>query len=688
MNYYIGIDFGTSFSNVSVLRENGDIEIECLSSNKMTQHNDRDLENVGKPNSGFPTAISMDVNGNLYCGYAANQIGQQERGRFTDFKTYLRNGENHTYNQSGYSFSVEYLTIEYLSFLIKKATDYINNHSGSIKEITVGCPVNCEQEYRANLLNFVYEATKKLSLNIEKSMIHIVPESTLAAMDYIRLNPNTISNDAVIAIFDMGGGTTDYSIVKKKSDKDVNIVNTKGLCGYAGNDIRKILMQKIWTEHLGLDLQDYVQYAWKVQEIECIEAAKIKMYDGGSSESILKLDDFIDSYNEENGNVLEASKLRYNTSLIAFESNKAVQAIYDKVVKQFFAHIKNSTEKVTHIIMVGGSSNIDSIKRKIEETIAEENLDIIVKRDSNCLSTAVSNGAALYPVFQITRRNLNHAYGSKFGSVCNEYIETIIPKGAATRVKLPYLFSFEPRTFTQNALEITNGINNGRIYDYDFSIFQHDEEINKLPLTEYLNKYSLPQNISLKISKSFPRNRPVCSDGQNYYKIVYVVNDDDSFLDEFVFWFDKEKDIWKDCILVVKDGKDITHELNTQNKLGNIKYENLYYSIQNKTYKSFLETLSTTHSTRTETIKPAPIAIVERVFPENLLDLCGHNEANLKCIDTAVEVKEKYGKFNIYQVGLNAYYAVELKGNKPNPNSTAFKVKKAMFGLSNKWKKI
>lgn len=684
MNYYIGIDFGTSFSNVSVLGEDGNIE--CLSSNQMTQHNDLCLENVGKPNSGFPTAISMDVNGNLYCGYAANHIGQQERGRFTDFKTYLREGKNHSYSQFGFSYSVENLTIEYLSFLIKKAKDYIVNHSGSIKDITVGCPVNCKQEYRANLLNFVYEATKKLSLNIEKSMIHIVPESTLAAMDYIQLNPNTISNDAVIAIFDMGGGTTDYSIVKKKSDKDVNIVDTKGLCEYAGNDIRKILMKKIWTEHLELDLQDYVNYAWKVQEIECIEAAKIKMYEGGSSISKLELNEFIDSYNEEKGNVLDETKLRYKTSLDIFESNNEVQSLYDNVVKNFFDIIKKSTETVTYIIMVGGSSKINAIKEKIEEQIVKENLNIIVKRDERCLSTAVSNGAALYPVFQITRSNLNHTYGSKFGFEGKEYIATIIPKGAATQVELPYLFSFEPRSFTQDALEITNNINNGEVYVYDFSIFQHDEEIKKLSLAEYLKKYSLPQEISLIISKFFPRNRPECSDGKNYYKIVYVVNDDDSFLDEFVFWFDKEKDIWKDCILVVKDGKDITHELNAQNKLENIKYENLYYSIQNKTYKSFLETLPITISTRTDTAPTTLERVSERVFPENLLDLCGHNEDNLKCIDTAVEVKEKYGKFNIYQVGLNAYYAVELKGDKPNPNSTAFKVKKAMFGLSSKWK--
>ena len=205
----VGIDLGTTFSAVAHIDETG----------RPVIIRNRDGGNI------TPSVVNFESEHQLRVGEEARKALGQDPNTFGRFKRHM--GESKVYEAHGQTHTPTSLS----SLVLKKLKDEAEAQIGPIDEVVVTIPANFFNEAREATM----EAAKIAGLDIR----HIINEPTAAALFYAHQSSDDL--DGVYAVYDLGGGTFDVSIVRL-SGQEVELLATEGVQKLGGDDFDKAVL--------------------------------------------------------------------------------------------------------------------------------------------------------------------------------------------------------------------------------------------------------------------------------------------------------------------------------------------------------------------------------------------------------------------------------------------------------------
>jgi molecular chaperone DnaK len=269
---------------------------------------------------------------------------------FIDDKIYCGNYIPIVNNNIIHSFKLledntKYLLIffEHINWIIKK-----NLNPDLIKAvITVPSKFNDIQR------EIIKQCFEKNNINV----IRIINEPSAAALCYGLNNLNKNSDSEQILVIDIGGGTTDITVLEK-NDTLFEVLYNDGLLDVGGNNFTQVIVD------------DNKNIFWADNDKNIFWA---------TAQTVKEKLTYLDSYT--------VSKYDYSLSRNTFERLSSV--LLSKITN-ILNDIVSKYKNINYIIMVGGTSRIPAIQRIVKQ-ITNKNIWI-----HDNLETVVSEGACLY----------------------------------------------------------------------------------------------------------------------------------------------------------------------------------------------------------------------------------------------------------------------------------------------------
>src|ERR1700720_1456354 len=199
------------------------------------------------------------------------------------------------------------------------------------------------------------QATKDAGRIAGLEVLRLVNEPTAASLAY-GLDKK---QNAVVAVYDLGGGTFDVSILKLH-DGIFEVVATNGDTHLGGDDIDNLLITIALDDIRGDMGADLGRNAEAVQTIrKAVIEAKIAL----SSQSSVKLDVELPGGN------------RYLREITRQQFEQLIQPIVDRTVgpcKQAMKDAGLTPEQIDEVVLVGGSTRIPKVRALVKELFQRE----------------------------------------------------------------------------------------------------------------------------------------------------------------------------------------------------------------------------------------------------------------------------------------------------------------------------
>ncbi|HPH92007.1 MAG TPA: Fe-S protein assembly chaperone HscA [Ferruginibacter sp.] len=336
----VGIDLGTTNSLVAIIHP------ETKQAVALKEHNTSSL---------VPSVIHFDENGNIVVGEEAkNQLISQPQNTIFSAKRLMgKSYDDIKTNASFFSYKVIddntdslvkvqvgskfYTPIDLSSFILKELkqrAEHILKTPVNKAVITVPAYFNDAQR----------QATRDAGKLAGLDVLRIVNEPTAASLAYgIGMNKE---EEKTIAVYDLGGGTFDISILKI-SNGVFEVLSTNGDTYLGGDDMDKAIVH-YWLEKAGLTEADLVSNK------EFAQALRLK-----AEEAKIALSSQEEFISELNGDTLSLSKAQFET---------LIQPLVDKTVTCCNNALKDAELKkqdIDVIVMVGGSTRVPLVKQSI-----------------------------------------------------------------------------------------------------------------------------------------------------------------------------------------------------------------------------------------------------------------------------------------------------------------------------------
>jgi len=226
MASFIGIDLGTTYSVISYIDDTGRPKII---------HNS-DGENI------TASCVAFEGAEVSHTGDEARKMQGTDDSVAAKFKRDMGKKIKHTYN--GKKYTPTQLSAEILKRLYFDA----KNQIGEIEEAVITVPANFSNEARVE----TKKAAKLAGINVK----HMIDEPTAAALHYAYEGDGALNG--YYAVYDLGGGTFDISIVKINGF-EVDVIATDGISELGGDDfdaeLQKII-QKKFLKATGEELEE------------------------------------------------------------------------------------------------------------------------------------------------------------------------------------------------------------------------------------------------------------------------------------------------------------------------------------------------------------------------------------------------------------------------------------------------
>jgi len=352
MGNFIGIDLGTTFSAVAMIDEVGRPSIV---------YNDEG-DNL------TPSCVYIDHEYNsVIVGKEAYRVWKASNGKeaATRFKRDM--GTGRLYSVKG----KEFTPITLSSLLLKKLYKDVTAKLGSIDEIIVTIPANFSNAAREATMR----AAKEAGLNVE----YIINEPTAAALFYAYQNGGSLNG--TFAIYDLGGGTFDVSLIKV-SGTSVEVLNSNGVSRLGGDDFDLCLYQIIQKKYKDQTGEDFEDGDYTLGDAE------------DDKKSLSKRKKIIIHIARK---IIEVTREEFEEAI----SSRVTQA--EMLCETTLDEAGVKVDDIDQVLLAGGSTRIpyvrESIKRAFnQEPISPANVDEVV-----------ALGAALYAVFKGDESKLNEA---------------------------------------------------------------------------------------------------------------------------------------------------------------------------------------------------------------------------------------------------------------------------------------
>ncbi|MFV1950466.1 MAG: Hsp70 family protein [Nitrospinota bacterium] len=405
MSNIIGIDLGTTNSEVAII-EDGRPKIISVDGEKL-----------------LPSVVGLDNNGNIIIGRGAknqyilvpeNTIKSIKREMGTDRKVKL--GDK------------EYTPSEISAFILKRLRVAAE---GYLKEPCEAAVISVP----AYFTDAQRQATKEAGTIAGLDVVRILNEPTAASLVY-GLNDN---DNQRIAVYDLGGGTFDISIVEVNSGVTEVLAST-GNNRLGGDDFDEKIKDEIilfFKEQHDIDLASDRRGLARV--VRASEQAKILLSDQPYTQ--IK-EEFI---TKKNG-----IPLNLIMELYRHRFNELIEEMLQSTIKSFEQALKDAglkEKELDRIILVGGSTKIPFIREILEERFNKVPHSEINPDECVALGAAVQAGIISGETPQSILVDVNaHSLGirclaQKFSIINDNFYSTIIKRNTAIPVTKSEVYS-------------------------------------------------------------------------------------------------------------------------------------------------------------------------------------------------------------------------------------------------------
>jgi len=349
MNKIIGIDLGTSNSCVSVIEADKPVVI---------------TNNEGKRTT--PSIVSVLKNNERKIGDPAKRqaITNPENTIFS-IKRFMGNNFEDVKNEiSQMPYNVikgnnetvrvkinnkEYTPQEISAMIIQKLKNDAENYLGhDVTDAVITVPAYFNDSQR--------QATKEAGEIAGLKISRIVNEPTAAALAY---GLDKKDQDMIVAVFDLGGGTFDISILEL-GDGVFEVKSTNGDTHLGGDDFDQVIIEWLVQEFRSDEGADLSKDPMAMQRLkEAAEKAKIELSSASTTEINLPY-------------ILPVNDVPKH--LVKTLSRSKFEQLSEELIKRTIIPCKNAVkdanlkvEDIDKVILVGGSTRIPIIQKVVED---------------------------------------------------------------------------------------------------------------------------------------------------------------------------------------------------------------------------------------------------------------------------------------------------------------------------------
>ena len=336
MSIAVGIDLGSTFSVVSYVKTDGNVEVIPNSEgNRIT-----------------PSVFAFDDNLQFMVGELATDYETLDPNNVVRLvKREMSSGFEKTFNfRNNFKMSPVQISSEILKKLKNDAENYLGE---KITEAVITVPAYFNNSER--------EATKASGELAGLKVLRIINEPTAASLAY-GLDKQ---NDSTILVYDLGGGTFDVTVLRLSDGCDFHVLSTAGDTKLGGADfdsaISNLIISKI-SQDISVDLTELRNVSEKAKKIlSQLETTTVRISGHQVTLTRQEFEYSIDHYLLKTKNCID-------------------QALSDANL---------SIKDINEVVFVGGSTRIPYVAKKVEEW-----LNIKPNKSINP-DEAVSVGAAI-----------------------------------------------------------------------------------------------------------------------------------------------------------------------------------------------------------------------------------------------------------------------------------------------------
>src|SRR4030095_13079056 len=354
MGKIIGIDLGTTNSCVAVMEGNEPVVIANDEGRRTTPSVVAFLKNcerkVGDPakRQAITNPQNTITSVKRFMGRRYDEVTEE----ITHWSYKVVKGDNNTVriDIDGRLYTPQEISAMVLQKMKKTAEDYLG-HEVNEAVITVPAYFNDAQRQATK------EAGEIAGLNVRR----IVNEPTAAALAYGI--DKKIKTDHFVAVFDLGGGTFDISVLELYEQEGVanfNVKSTNGDTHLGGDDFDKVVMDWLAEEFKKDEAIDLRKDPMALQRLkEAAEKAKIELSSSSETEINLPYITAVDGVPKHLVKKLSRAKFeQLADSLFQRCLKPCEQALKDAGMK---------TSEINEVILVGGSTRIPKVQEIVEK---------------------------------------------------------------------------------------------------------------------------------------------------------------------------------------------------------------------------------------------------------------------------------------------------------------------------------
>ena len=354
MGKIIGIDLGTTNSCVAVMEGNEPVVIPNEEGRRTTPSVVAFMDN-GERKIGDPAKRQAITNPQRTVSSIKRYMGQ----RFSEVKSEVEHtsykvvkGDNDTVRVDidGRMYSPQEISAMILQKMKKVAEDFLGT---DVTEAVVTVPAYFNDSQR--------QATKEAGEVAGLKIRRIINEPTAAALSY---GLDKRNKDMTIAVYDLGGGTFDISILEL-GEGVFEVKSTNGDTHLGGDDFDRVLINHLadnFKQQEGIDLRKDPMALQRLKD--AAEKAKIELSASSETEVNLPYITAVDGVPKHL--VIKLSRAKFEQL-----ADKLVARTLEPCRKAL-ADANMSKEDIDEVILVGGSTRIPRIQQAVEEFFGQK----------------------------------------------------------------------------------------------------------------------------------------------------------------------------------------------------------------------------------------------------------------------------------------------------------------------------
>lgn len=374
MGKIIGIDLGTTNSCVSVM-EGSQPSVISNSEGKRTTPSVIAFMDNGEIKVGDPAKRQAIINPDRTITSIKRFMGRKYDEVTAELKQFsypLEKGKNDTVRVSigDKQYTPQELSAMILQKMKKTAEDYLGEE---VTEAVITVPAYFDDSQR--------QATKEAGQIAGLEVKRIINEPTAASIAY---GLDKKEEDQTIAVFDLGGGTFDISLLEL-GDGVFEVKATNGDTHLGGDDFDNKIIDWLADEFQQEHNVDLRQDNMALQRLkEAAEKAKVELSSANETEINLPYITSIDNVPKHLVTKLSKSKFeQLIDDLVERAMNPTKQAVQDAGIKP---------TDVDQVILVGGSTRIPKVQEKVKEFFQKEPHKGVNPDEVVALGAAVQGG--------------------------------------------------------------------------------------------------------------------------------------------------------------------------------------------------------------------------------------------------------------------------------------------------------